>query len=128
MVQAVRTCQGGFSSVSKTDSMARTLANEDGATVAEQKSAEKLTREFLRALKKHLVYSLEQKLGASILRTTPLEFCLTVPAIWSEAAKEKTLAACRNAGFDNSDTDILLVSEPVSNINGENMYRLRLTI
>jgi molecular chaperone DnaK (HSP70) len=60
------------------------------------------------------MYTLEQQVGAAILRTIPLEFCLTVPAIWSEAAKEKTLKACQKAGL-KSNSEILLVSEPVSN-------------
>jgi molecular chaperone DnaK (HSP70) len=55
--------------------------------------------------------TLGQKLGASILRTIPLEFCLTVPAIWSEVAKETTLRACQKAGL-KSEQDIMLVSEP----------------
>lgn len=57
------------------------------------------------------MYTLEQKLGAAILRTVPLSFCLTVPAIWSELAKEKTLKACKNAGI-TSESDIMIVSEP----------------
>jgi hypothetical protein len=63
---------------------------------------------------KHLIYSLEQKLGTGFLRTTPIELCLTVPAIWSEIAKEKTLKASQKAGL-NPASEILLVSEPVSN-------------
>lgn len=59
------------------------------------------------------MYTLEQKLGASILRTIPIEYCLTVPAIWSEVAKEKTLAAASRAGL-NGVGNMLLVSEPVS--------------
>jgi molecular chaperone DnaK (HSP70) len=59
------------------------------------------------------MFTLEQKVGKSILSTIPLEFCLTVPAIWSEVAKEKTLKACQKAGL-KSAAEILLVSEPVS--------------
>jgi molecular chaperone DnaK (HSP70) len=58
------------------------------------------------------MYTLEQKVGAGVLRTIPLEFCLTVPAIWSEVAKEKTLKACQKAGV-KSESEISLVSEPV---------------
>jgi molecular chaperone DnaK (HSP70) len=57
------------------------------------------------------MYTLEQKVGSTILRSIPLEFCLTVPAIWSEVAKEKTLKACKTAGV-KTKADILLVSEP----------------
>ena len=71
-----------------------------------------MTSDYLTELCKHLMYTLEQKVGASILRTIPLEFCLTVPAIWSEVAKEKTLKACQKAGL-KSKAEILLVSEPV---------------
>lgn len=59
------------------------------------------------------MYTLEQKLGAALLRTIPLEFSLTVPAIWTEAAKDKTLKACQKAGFIKNNEDISLVSEPV---------------
>lgn len=67
----------------------------------------------MKKLCEHLMYTLDQKLGASILRTIPIEFCLTVPAIWTEVAKEKTLRACQKAGL-KSESEILLVSEPVS--------------
>ncbi len=80
---------------------------------AGQKTSEELTTDYLTELNKHLMYILEQKLGAAILRTVPLEFCLTVPAIWSDVAKQKTLRACQKAGL-KSNAEILLVSEPVS--------------
>jgi hypothetical protein len=35
------------------------------------------------------MYTLEQKVGAAVLRIIPIEFCLTVPAIWSEIAKQR---------------------------------------
>jgi len=59
------------------------------------------------------MFILEQKLGASVLRTTPIEFVLTVPAIWSELAKQQTLKACKKAGL-TTKKQISLVSEPVS--------------
>jgi hypothetical protein len=67
----------------------------------------------LTELVKHLTYTLQEKLGSAILRTVPLQFVLTVPAIWSESAKQKTLAACQSAGI-RRQPEILLVSEPVS--------------
>ncbi|PMD40386.1 actin-like ATPase domain-containing protein [Hyaloscypha variabilis F] len=88
------------------------LGLSDGQTATgQQKSSEELTTDYLTKLCEHLMYTLDQKLGASILRTIPIEFCLTVPAIWSEVAKEKTLKACQKAGL-KSDSEILLVSEP----------------
>lgn len=79
----------------------------------QQKSSDDWTTDYLTALAKHLMYTLEQKVGKAILRTLPTEFRLTVPAIWSEVAKEKTLKACEKAGL-KSNAEILLVSEPVS--------------
>jgi molecular chaperone DnaK (HSP70) len=74
--------------------------------------AEKLLQDYLRALREHLNYTLRQKLGATAIRTIQAEFVLTVPAIWSEVAKMKTLKACQAAGFGN-DGPMVLVSEPV---------------
>jgi molecular chaperone DnaK (HSP70) len=78
---------------------------------AENRDPEKLLEDYLTALGRHLIYTLEQKLGAAF-RTIPLEYVLTVPAIWSELAKAKTLKACEAAGF-KTDVPISLVSEPV---------------
>lgn len=76
------------------------------------KTPEDLSTDYLTALVGHLMYTLEQNLGAAVLRTTPVEFCLTVPAIWSEGAKEKTLQACQKACL-KSEKEIMVVSEPV---------------
>ncbi|KUL89263.1 hypothetical protein ZTR_03713 [Talaromyces verruculosus] len=84
---------------------------EDKTSTAGEKSAEELTTDYLGEVYKHVLYTLEQKIGAGILRTIPIEFCLTVPAIWSEAAKEKTLRACQKAGL-KSASEIMLASEP----------------
>ncbi|EEA19947.1 conserved hypothetical protein [Talaromyces marneffei ATCC 18224] len=84
---------------------------ENNTSDVGQKSAEGLTTDYLAEVYNHVLYTLEQKIGAVILRTIPVEFCLTVPAIWSEAAKEKTLKACQKAGL-KSASEILLVSEP----------------
>jgi molecular chaperone DnaK (HSP70) len=83
------------------------------AAAGDKLSPEALSTAYLSALNNHLMYTLEQKLGASILRTIPIEYCLTVPAIWSEVAKEKTLQAARKAGLKGVG-NIMLVSEPVS--------------
>jgi len=82
-----------------------------GSGDTQQKTPGELTTDYLAGLYKHLMYMLEQKVGTAVLRTIPIEFCLTVPAIWSEAAKEKTLKACQKAGIE-SESEILLVSEP----------------
>lgn len=66
------------------------------------RDVEGLITDYLSALNKHVIFILEQKLGASVLRTTPIEFVLTVPAIWTESAKQKTLGACERASMSRS--------------------------
>jgi hypothetical protein len=89
-------------------------------------NAEKLTADYLGALKKHLLYNLQIQLGVHQAKETSLQFILTVPALWSEVAKEKTLKAAEEAGF-GQDAPILVVSEPVS-LDGELIKRYILTI
>jgi hypothetical protein len=76
-------------------------------------NAQQLTTDYLAALKRHLMYMLQLQLGELQAKTIPLQFILTVPAVWSEIAKEKTLTAAEGAGLGD-DAPILLVSEPVS--------------
>ena len=68
--------------------------------------------DYLKQLGSHLMYTLRQKLGEGIVRNVPREFILTVPAIWSDLAKTKTLKACRRAGGPFQDRPITLISEP----------------
>jgi hypothetical protein len=63
-------------------------------------------------LKDHLVSILRAQLSGFQLKNIPLEFILTVPAVWSEAAKEKTLLAAEEAGLGD-DAPIHMISEPV---------------
>lgn len=92
--------------------MCRGLSGQKRAT-GQQRSPEELAADYIKKIYEHLMYTLEQMLGPSLLRNIPIHFCLTVPAIWSELAQEKTLAACHKAGI-KTDSDISLVSEPVS--------------
>lgn len=65
------------------------------------------------ALGEHLNYTLREKLGDSVVKNTPLEFVVTVPAIWSDLAKDKTRRACLKAtGLSASSAPIHLISEP----------------
>lgn len=74
--------------------------------------AQQLAADYLGALKDYMVEILEIQLGESHAKETPLQFILTVPAIWSDAAKEKTLQAAETAGL-GQDAPILMISEPV---------------
>jgi hypothetical protein len=64
-------------------------------------------------LGEHLNYILRHKLGDAVLKSTPIEFVVTVPAMWSDSAKDLTRRACQNApSLGASGRLIYLVSEP----------------
>ena len=52
---------------------------------------------------------LTHKLPASILKTTPIEYIITVPAVWSDTAQAKTRTCAFNAGMGK---DLQIISEP----------------
>lgn len=81
-------------------------ANKDGET------PEELTRLYLSCLHTHFISIMEKKLSPSVVRSTPMDFVVTVPAIWSNAAKEATERAAAMAGFCGNQR-IHLISEPV---------------
>ncbi|KAK0634379.1 hypothetical protein B0T17DRAFT_483713 [Bombardia bombarda] len=87
----------------------------DGIKDAVQRGrdADKLVTDYLSALGDHLQYTLREKLGEGVVNNTHLEFVVTVPAIWSDLAKDRTRQAClRAAGLCASKFPIHLVSEP----------------
>ncbi|KAI5464134.1 hypothetical protein BGZ63DRAFT_349688 [Mariannaea sp. PMI_226] len=80
-------------------------ASKDG------ESADQLTKIYLTCLHTHFIRVLEKRLGGSVVRSTPMDFVVTVPAIWSHAAKDATERAAAMAGFCGNQR-IQLISEP----------------
>lgn len=74
-------------------------------------SPEELTKIYLSCLHAHFIGMLERRLSPSIVRSTPMDFIVTVPAIWSNAAKQATERAAALAGFCGNQR-IQLISEP----------------
>jgi molecular chaperone DnaK (HSP70) len=74
---------------------------------------EELTKIYLTYLYKHFMSVLESRLSGSVVSSTPIDFVVTVPAIWSNSAKQKTQRAAEEAGFRGTKA-IYVVSEPVS--------------
>ncbi|OAP59951.1 hypothetical protein AYL99_04953 [Fonsecaea erecta] len=72
-------------------------------------TAVKLATDYLAELHRHTEKILKRKLGDSIVDTTPIRYAITVPAIWSDAAKAKTQQCAHAAGMGQ---DIRIVSEP----------------
>ena len=79
--------------------------------MADGTSTEKMVTDFLTALRKHAEQILRYKLPASALLSTPLEFVITVPAVWSAAAQTKTRACAEKAGMGLGSA-LHIISEP----------------
>lgn len=71
--------------------------------------AVKLTIDYLGLLHSHTLEILRLKLGDSVVNTTPINYTITVPAIWSDAAKVQTQRCASAAGMGD---EIQIVSEP----------------
>lgn len=67
--------------------------------------------DYLTKIYEHTMETLTRRYGESFMSTTPIEFVLTVPAVWSDAAKNATLQAAERAGMGNRH-ELQLISEP----------------
>jgi len=74
-------------------------------------SSEKLVTDYLKALRQTAENALHKKLPARILVTTPREWIITIPAIWSDSAKQKMRTCAESAGM-GSGSQLHIISEP----------------
>ena len=71
-------------------------------------TAEKLIADYLTSLRTHADQILRHKIPASAFASTPIEYIVTVPAVWSDGAKAKTKLAAERAGMGK----VHMVAEP----------------
>lgn len=67
--------------------------------------------DYLTKIYEHTMDTLTRRYGESFMKITPVDFVLTVPAVWSDAAKNATLQAAERAGMGNRH-ELKLISEP----------------
>lgn len=67
--------------------------------------------DYLTKIYEHTMQTLTRRYGESFVSTTKVEFVLTVPAVWSDAAKNATLQAAERAGMGKRH-ELKLISEP----------------
>jgi actin-like ATPase involved in cell morphogenesis len=67
--------------------------------------------DYLASIHAHTIETLNRRFGAAFIAKTKIEFVLTVPAVWSDAAKNATLRAAERAGMGSAN-DLMLISEP----------------
>jgi hypothetical protein len=56
--------------------------------------------DFLKCVKEHLIKNLDEQYGAGLWRSLPIVLVITVPAVWSDLAKHRTMQAFNLAGFN----------------------------
>jgi hypothetical protein len=77
------------------------------------RDAEGVCEDFLREVYKYVSSKLGREMTDSTFEKTPMECWITLPAIWSEEAKDSTLKAARRAGFGSrAGDDIFTIAEP----------------
>lgn len=76
-----------------------------------ERTTEVLIIDYLQALRTHFEAVFKKNLPKSVSSTTPIEYIITVPAMWSDSAKAKTRECAEQAGMGRSET-LRLVSEP----------------
>ncbi|KAJ4317355.1 hypothetical protein N0V84_007412 [Fusarium piperis] len=77
------------------------------------RTAKEIVTTYLRGLNTMYQGVAAEKFGEGYLDNLPVDFWLTVPATWSDAAKQLTLEAAQDAGFASRTHDrVRLITEP----------------
>ena len=74
-------------------------------------ATETLVTDYLTALRKHAEQILHHKIPQNALQSTQIEYVITVPAVWSDAAQAKTRFCAKHAGM-GLGSGLQLISEP----------------
>ncbi len=72
---------------------------------------EELVKDYLTALRCHAERVLRHKLPQSALATTPVEYVITIPAVWSDRAQASTRRCAEQAGM-GTGSSLHIISEP----------------
>lgn len=89
--------------------LSRRYPDEHALPPSYSMSPEKLCADYLTAIRQHIEQVLKHKLPQSVLRSTPIEYIITVPAVWSDTAQVKTRSCAEQAGMGKS---LQIISEP----------------
>lgn len=76
-----------------------------------EKTVIEAVSDYLSQIYKHTMETLTRRYGETFMGMTKTQFVLTVPAVWSDAAKDATLKAAEKAGM-GARGELKLISEP----------------
>lgn len=75
------------------------------------RGAVEATADFFEKLKSQALEALDKRYGKAFMANTKIDYILTVPAVWSDAAKDATLRAAEMAGLHKS-RNLQMITEP----------------
>jgi hypothetical protein len=77
-----------------------------------------IVSDFLTHVRVHMIKNLDIRYGRDVWMTLPITLVVTVPAVWSDAAKDRTLQAVEKAGFTSTHLpkleNTMITTEPES--------------
>ncbi|KAI4105669.1 MAG: hypothetical protein LQ345_007215 [Seirophora villosa] len=91
--------------------LATRYPDPNAAPLASALGPEQLVKDYLTALRCHAERVLRHKLPESALDSTPIEFVITVPAVWSDRAQASTRRCAELAGM-GVGSSLHIITEP----------------
>ncbi|KAH7398970.1 hypothetical protein DE146DRAFT_678065 [Phaeosphaeria sp. MPI-PUGE-AT-0046c] len=76
-----------------------------------EKTVMEAVSDYLAQIYQHTMETLTRRYGETFMSLTKVQFVLTVPAVWSDSAKDATLKAAEKAGMGKRH-ELQLISEP----------------
>ncbi|KAF1944788.1 Hsp70 family protein [Clathrospora elynae] len=84
-----------------------------------RKPAVDIVSEYLSKVKEQLMKNLDAQFGPILWRSLPITLVITMPAIWSDGAKDRTLQAFNAAGFTHMDRDFAQLKRTIATTEPE---------
>ena len=88
--------------------------NELAPTLPQGMDVTDVACDYLKLLHEHVMTTISRRSGSAIMQNARFDYVLTVPAIWSDLAKNRTRIAATKAGLGGENSNLELLSEPES--------------
>jgi hypothetical protein len=86
--------------------------DDDGPPAYPGKEPVQIVTDYLTGVKDHVFDHLRKSYGTALFKNLVLDVVLTVPAVWSDKAKDLTFQAVTRAGFVGDKERIKMITEP----------------
>jgi len=85
---------------------------EEGRPTSPMKEPKRIVQDYLSAVKNCVFCHLEMYFGETFSNLLAVDVVVTVPALWSDKAKELIYQAVRGSGFSRGGGKLMIVTEP----------------